>query len=276
MNISSISFKGGYNRTRTSRPVGTSKFERQPVSDALERTGRKPRTQKGAKKKNTPLKTMLKSFTAGVAATILVNTGAAQLNKPADVITVPYNNSVSITDIAQTYNADLNSILDYNHITEDTDLDEITELQIPTTYDYIQNEIDSLQEKLFDDKLEPEERTELEEMIQQYQAKQELQSHLATVYTDGKYVYFEIKEFDENTPEDIKTRFQYGINVETFKNIFDIKDKAIREENFLDFTWESDAPGGAYKDYTSNNLRPGRTIKVPVNAIKSNNISLDY
>lgn len=278
-----VSFKGSCNnnqaaystKSRSSQHSG-SKMERTPDSDRLEKSTQRPRNIKH-KQKRKPISTIIKSFAGGVAATILVNTAAGIANQTPDKVTIPYNSSVSITEIAETYDTDINAILDINHIDETTDLNEITELIIPSDYDYLTPKIESLQQQLFSQKLSDTQRTEIEQQIDQLIEKQEYQQNIATVYTDGKYVYFEIKDFDENTPEDIKDRFKYGINVETFKNIFDIKDKALRKNNNISYFWTTDDPEyGGYCDYTYAMLHSGQTIKVPVNSIKTNDINFNY
>lgn len=281
-----VSFKGRSNytdSTHTNNKIYTkpriqtgSQLEKSPQFDKLERTTQRPRNIKH-RKRRTPLSTMIKSFAGGVAATILVNTAAGVINQTPDKVTIPYNPSVSITEIAERYDTDINAILDINQIDETTDLNEITELIIPTDYDYLDTKIETLQNKLFSQDLSDTERAEIEQQIEQLIAKQEYQQNIATVYTDGEYIYFELKTFDENTPDDIKDRFKYGINVETFKDIFDIKDKALRKHNNISYIWTTDDPEyGGYLDFTVATLYPGRTVKVPLNAIKTNDINFDY
>ena len=180
-------------------------------------------------------------------------------SQPANVVSIPVEPTTSITEIAKLYDSDVDAILNYNKLSSEADIQNKDSIKVPSKYDYLQEEIDSLQDKLYDKKLTAVERNEIENKLAEYKEKQALQQNVATVYTDGKYVYFTISEA-------IKDLGFSRINVETFKEIFDIKDKALRRHNDLDYTWGRDpeAPpeDNGYRDYTTESLQIGETVKV--------------
>ena len=280
MNISLISFKGDNNRGLDvdipnwvnnrhpqSRRV-TSQYERTPERDTFyssERQTNRPtsrrtgRTSGRNNKKKQIIPVPLKTFAAGVLAALAVTQGAQVINQPSDVISIPVDSSTSLTEIAQNYDSDIDAILSYNDLAEEADISELDSIKVPSSYDYLQNEIDKLQDKLYHSNLSPEERAEIEDKIAEYKEKQQLQQSIANVYTDGKYVYYTIIDI----PEDIGYS---SINVEKFKDIFDIKDGALKKYNDIDYTWafDEDAPpeDEGYRDYTVASLKVGDTVKV--------------
>lgn len=214
------------------------------------------------KRKTTRKRTIL-SVAGGTLAGIILAQGIAAYNQTPKLITVPSNNYSSVYEVADIYGSDADAILAYNGMKDDTEFDGKNEIKVPTMYDYVQDEIDNVQNKLYNANLNSKDRTNLEDKMARLQAKQEIQQKTATVYTDGKFVYFTIKA-------------KGGVNVEEFKQLFDIKDKAIRENNDIEFDWGYSAEEGGYKDYTQYILTSGETIKVPVGAIKTGgNINLD-
>ncbi|MCD7779499.1 MAG: hypothetical protein LUH05_02365 [Candidatus Gastranaerophilales bacterium] len=298
MNISAVSFgnKEDYDIDIPSwvndnhRPQSTlertpqkDQFQKQPVkktshNSSVKKQGNNHKNTKGKRK----IKGSVRGFAAGVLSVLMVNAGIAGVSQigNTNTVTIPYDDSSSIYEIADTYDVDAEAILSYNGITEDTDLEELTEISIPSSYDYIQDEIDSLQEKLYNTKTSDEEREEISEQINALKEKREYQQNIATVYTDGKYVYFEIKEIDENSPEEIYENFKYGINVEIFKDIFDIEDGAVRKYNNLSRVYVSGDPeveeDKGYYSYSNNRFSAGDVIKVPVKSIMTDDISLNY
>lgn len=274
MNISSVSFFGLKNPNyKSGNNIQMHRTNRGASDEYIRSSKKKP----VSKKKKSLIPNGLKTFAAGSALTLLLANGLKDKpNMPANV-TIPFDSSTtSISEIAEIYDTNESFIMLYNDIDNTSDLSEISELKIPSSYDYIQDEIDKLQDDLFSSKLSAEKREELENKVSGLKEKQELQQNAARVYSDGKYVYF-IVNITDNFPEELSDKYKFGINVETFKDLFDIKDKAIRRNNDIDFSWEryEDAPEmGAYKDYTGTRLHSGDVIKVPVSAIKTNDINL--
>ena len=189
--------------------------------------------------------------------------------KPVDIPTVAIHDEVSLEEIAERYNSTANIILDYNDADNIEEIKEKEEIKIPYSYDFIDKEIEELQEKLFSSKLDYEERLELEQKLSNLQAKKELQDSIAEVYSDGKYVYFNLIELKKDAPDSAKEVYENStINVEKFKEIFDIKDGAIKKYNDISYHWDSDDEGyGGYKNYTSARLVAGDTIKVPLRSV---------
>lgn len=290
MDISAISFKGGYNDglevpnwINSRHPQNRRGVERSvyasSVSNPQERayhtsrasqphlrnlqqdtyTPTRKSSRQNTKQKQQIIPKQLKAFAAGVLAALAVTQGAQVVNQPSEVVSIPADSLTSLTEIAQTYDSDIDAILNYNDVVDEADLSQLDEVKVPSNFDYLQDEIDSLQAKLYSGNLSPEERVQIEDKIAQYQEKQELQQSIASVYTDGKFVYYTIVD----VPEDIGFS---GINVEKFKDIFDIKDGALKKYNDIEYTWARDpeAPpeDDGYRDYTVASLKIGDTVKV--------------
>lgn len=207
----------------------------------------------------------------GTVLGLVIPKMAAMANQPAATVTVPLNPAYGIVELAERYNCDLDAIYAFNGLTPYSDMSQVESIKIPTMYSNVQDEIDSLQEQLFNKKLTAEERSILESRISQLQDKKVLQDAIATVYTDGKCVYYHMNEFDENTPQWIREKYPRGVNVEEFKLIFDIKDKAIKNNNKIGYSWGYNSEYGGYMDFTHNMLVSGTDIKVPVSAVRTGN-----
>lgn len=265
---SSVNLNSGYSSPRPS-------FVTTPEGDTYQ-TKKTPKktTNKQAhsrKKAPSPISVATRTFLITLAASAGLNLAVAQADKVPATVTVPITPSSSIVELADTYDVDLDAILDFNDISSEADLAACSEIEIPSTFDYLQVEIDELQNKLFDNDLSKEERAEIEDRINQLEDKRELQQAVATVYTDGKYVYYLINEQSEG--------FSGGINVEVFKDIFDIGDRALRRNNNLDSHWEKDSDNpedDGYYDYTGNYFYSGETYKVRVNDVEKDDINLNY
>ena len=135
------------------------------------------------------------------------------------------------------------------------------ELKIPTEYDCIQPQIDKLVDKLYNSHLSSKKRDDIESKVKDMQDKQEAQQHVAKAYTDGDKVYFLLDFTDENGENLPNAK----INVEAFKDLFNIKDKAIKKYNDLDMVWKKDTnlpEDKGYFDYTGNYFVNGDTIVV--------------
>lgn len=281
-NFSTISFKANISdnldvpsfMNRPSQRVYSSQsLERTPSRDRLERSHTTNRRTSHKHKKSQGRG--LRGFAIGAAAAMLLNFGIAQSKTVPSIVTIPYDASMSITDIAETYNADVNAILDFNNIDEDTDLSSLEEIKIPTSYSATSDKIEQLQNKLYSGKLSEDERSEIEEQIAQLQDKQALQNEIANVYTDGKYVYIQIKAPSEDSSEQAQNLLGYGgINAERLKDVFDIEDGAIRKNNNVSSQWKAyedafpEGPSG-YFDYTGVFISSGDTIKVPLKSIET-------
>ena len=156
--------------------------------------------------------------------------------------------------VANLYDTDANLILAYNGAESVEDLAGKSQVSVPKLFDPLQDKIEALQEKLYDDNLTVEEQLSLQDEIETLQDKQQTQKEVAWSYQDGKYVYFIMNE---------------TTNAEEFKQIYGIKDKALRRYNDLDCTYETIDNGpnendGHYKDYTGALLYKGNTYKVKV------------
>lgn len=261
-------FNNGYSSPRPS-------FVTPPESDTYQarKTPKKNVNKQvhSRKKAPSPFTVAKNTFLITLAAAAGINLAVAQADKVPATVTVPVSPESSLVELAETYDVDIDAIIDFNNISRASDLSGRSKIEIPSTYDYLQDEIDELQDKLYDDDLSKEERREIEDRISQLDAKRELQKAVATVYTDGKFVYYLINEESE--------AFSGGINVEEFKEIFDIEDGALRAYNSLDSDWrkDSDHPDDdGYYDYTGNYFRSGETYKVRLRNVEKNDINLDY
>lgn len=281
MNISQISFCGS-NQSRYGRYEST-KTSSNPYVRKAASTRENLRTSSGipeddytfTTRKSTRKNKKLNPWKAaciGLALANVINFAAVKGNNPQDAATITAPAGTSIIDIADIYGVDADIIQQYNHLDSDY-ITYSTELIIPTEYDYIGDEIESLKEDLYRKSTSQEERAEIEERIQALQNKQTIQQQIAQCYTDGEYIYFKITLPKDDTATSVQQEYKYGINVEEFKFLFDIKDSAIKDNNNISFTWDSDEYGG-FQNYSTETLRDGQVIKVPMNAIKTNNIQL--
>lgn len=273
MNISAISFTGNHKSSYTqSFGRNSHRYNDTSYKDEFKRSEIiNPRYPHKEKHNNKSLLAIpITTVGAGTALALILTFGSPAAPEPCK--TLPFNgNENSIVAIAEENNCDLDFLLEYNNIDRNTDLNTVSEISIPSSYDYIQDEVDKITEKLASSTLSDKKRTELEEKINALQTKQHEQNQVAEVYTDGEYIFFNININEDDSND----KYKYGINVETFKKLFDIEDGAIRKYNNLDVRWESDANGeGSYMDYTYNWFHNGDVIKVPVSAIQTKNINL--
>lgn len=268
MNIESISFAGNYNNNH--RVSGQYLSRQSSRNDALQRTPQadtyQPRPRSSASRKRQPIiPTPVKAFAAGILAAITIGKGMDMANTPAALVSIPVDPSTSIVQIADLYGTSVEAILAYNDLTMDTDLSSVNSISVPTNYDYLQNEIDQLQAQLYDKHLSASKRDEITNEIEQCRNRQALQQSIATTYTDGKYIYFTIIDPPAGTGNN-------SINIETFKNIFEIKEGALRSNNHLDSTWRRDPDANpedkGYFDYTGHRLTAGDTVKVRMDDIQ--------
>ncbi len=195
-----------------------------------------------------------------------------------DVIEVPVryygdDSEYFLSQVADEYDFDLDLIKDYNGIKDSDDLADMKKILIPQKFDYLEEEKDELWDKLYTKNLSDEEREDAINKIHQYEDKQNAQQNVARVYTDGQFVYFKI-----NLGVDSEGRQIDAIYCEDFKDLFDIKDGAIRTYNKVDSTWhpsdDPDKPKGEF--YYSDFFENGRTIKVRPKDIDRKNISENY
>lgn len=273
MNINAISFKGNYRNTNNKTYRNTSRRNNDTrYRDEFQHSNiispRYPNTKNKSGKKL--LAIPFATATLGTTVALMLTfSNPSPAEPPKNIQFNP--NETSITEIAEENNCDLDFLLDYNNIGPNTDLSSISEVLVPSSFDYLQTEIERIEELLKDEKLKEAKREELEATLSAIQSKKNEQDNVAQVYTDGEFVYLSIniEENDENE------KYKYGINVETLKKLFDIKDGAIRENNALEVRWESYENGeGSYKDYTYNWFHNGDIIKVPVSAIQTKDINL--
>ncbi len=203
------------------------------------------------------------AFLAGAAFASGVSAAKAPKPVPEEVAVIFNPSDDTMDKFADLYGTDEDIIRLYNNIPQNSDLDEITQITIPSEYDNIQTEIESEQDKLFKKNLSQDKRTSIEENIQALKAKQSLQQKVATSFTDGEYVYYSLNNIEE-LPE-----YENGINIEDFKKLFDIEDGAIQKYNSLEnCQWSVDENGkGGTIDFTKSYLHSGDLIKVDSEAV---------
>ncbi len=269
MNISQVSFCGnnGYSQY-DSRRQNTERIRQ----DLRKETGfdsyvssaqKAPRTNKGHKKQASNPYKWICLLMAMLKISSMV---AGGVTEPQDVSDVKAKAGENVDKYAIVYNIPAEVIMDYNNLSSSvfgTD----TTISIPSLYDHVGSEIDELQDDLYRRGTDVEEADEITEQIEDLQVVQQLQSEIATMYTDGDFVYFLLTLPTDETATDIQKQYNGSINVEEFKDIFGIKDEVIRKHNNVDYSWGSNEYGG-YKDYTGNQLVNGQTIKVPTSAVK--------
>lgn len=269
MNISKVSFCGNSNysqydnygrnteRVRTDLRKSTGFDEYVSSSD---KTSKKPSHSK--KKSHNPYKTLCLLYVFMKIGTMF--TGG--LLDPQDETTINAKAGEDINDYALVYDMPVEAIMDYNNLTSSILGKDMT-ISIPSSFDHVGSEIDELQKDLYRRTTNAEEAAEIAQEIEELQDVQKLQSEIAKMYTDGDFVYFYITLPTDETASETQLQYNGHINVETFKDIFGIKDGVIRKHNNMDYAWGSNEYGG-YKDYTVNTLRNGQTIKVPTSAVK--------
>ena len=262
----------GDKRTKRSLP----QYQYPPKDDIII-VGTKQNSQRNRvnhKRKKSVIPLPVKTFAAGVASVLLLNFGTAIAEPTKDVAKVPFDGTpYSLTEIAEQYGCDEDIIRQYNGIKNDEDLNSLPEILVPTKYNYIDDEIEKLQESLYSSKLSAEERNGIEDKISALKDKQAMQQQVAKAYTDGKYIYYIINLTDENGQP-----FQGGINVETFKDLFDIKDGQIKRYNDLTSVWRKDTDfeeDKGYFDYTGNIFHTGDVIKVSDKGVDTKDIDLE-
>lgn len=269
MNISKVSFCGNSNysqydnygrnteRVRTDLRKSTGFDEYVSSSD---KTSKKPSHSK--KKSHNPYKTLCLLYVFMKIGTMF--TGG--LLDPQDETTINAKAGEDINDYALVYDMPVEAIMDYNNLTSSILGKDMT-ISMPSSFDHVGSEIDELQKDLYRRTTNAEEAAEIAQEIEELQDVQKLQSEIAKMYTDGDFVYFYITLPTDETASETQLQYNGHINVETFKDIFGIKDGVIRKHNNMDYAWGSNEYGG-YKDYTVNTLRNGQTIKVPTSAVK--------
>ncbi len=127
----------------------------------------------------------------------------------------------------------------------------------PENYDYMEQAIENAQDPL-----------EKAALI----SKQEKQDEIATSYRDGNFVYYVINPSDEGNESN-------SINAKQFKDLFDIKDGALKKYNHLNRYYTDTAPDpdghrGIYT-YDFHVFEEGDMIKVPISAIETDDIDLE-
>ena len=269
MNISKVSFCGNSNysqydnygrnteRVRTDLRKSTGFDEYVSSSD---KTSKKPSHSK--KKSHNPYKTLCLLYVFMKIGTMF--TGG--LLDPQDETTINAKAGEDINDYALVYDMPVEAIMDYNNLSSPILGTNMT-ISMPSSFDHVGSEIDELQEDLYRRTTSAEEAIEIAQEIEELQDVQKLQSEIAKMYTDGDFVYFYITLPTDETASETQLQYNGHINVESFKDIFGIKDGVIRKHNDMDYSWGSNEYGG-YKDYTGNTLWNGQTIKVPTSAVK--------
>lgn len=172
-----------------------------------------------------------------------------------NTIVMPYNDGVTdIYGAARVFGSDIDTI----QVSQDK-----KRVSIPARFDYLEDLIE--QERSEARRLDNEDKiAQKYRYIQKLMEKQNYQQEIATVYTDGKSVYFKILPDDENSM----------ISVEDFKKIFDIKDGALSqyEGNGISGDWSL----GEYQEGGNQFLTSGTVLTVSIDDIDVKNINLNY
>ncbi len=267
MNITPITFKGiddkykhTNRRTSSSNRVQT----HQRTSQRDEYVSRRSESSRNPRRTNNHKKSRatVKGFIAGLATALAINGGMSVLDKKNDVVKVKFSPAeTTLSELAEQYDCDEDIIRDFNEKDGKLQFTKNGELKIPTEYDCIQPQIDKLVDKLYNSHLSSKKRDEIESKVKDLQEKQDAQQHVAKTYTDGDKVYFLFDFTDENGENQPYAR----INVETFKDLFNIKDEAIKKYNDLHAVWKKDTnlpEDKGYFDFTGNYFVNGDTILV--------------
>jgi hypothetical protein len=218
-----------------------------------------------------------KTLLAGSALALLLSNIPAKSLNPKGNLTIPFDSkNTSIAEISKTYNVDEDAITAYNNIQDNADVSEISEIKVPSSFDYLQNRIEEKQTELYSENLSEEDRKNTEKEIEALFKKQEEQNQIANVYSDGEFVYLNINISDD-LPSDLKEKYKFGINIETLKKLFDIADGGIENNNELNVRDDAYGKYGNdnYKDYTQNWFHNGDVVKVPVSSIQKDGINLN-
>ncbi len=274
MNISSVSFgsQRQVHHNYKNRPIQAQSHRsvQRPVSRPVYDDKFVSNNKKPQKKKQVLIPTPLKTFILGVVLTGGLNSCLSHNADNVKPVVIPFDSTnTSISDIADIYDINEEAILAYNNVEEESELENNEEIRIPAAYDALNDKIEELKKELYSSKLSDKKRQNIEDSISDLEHTKFIQNSIASAYTDGKMVYFTILEPSEDLPEEISEIYNGSINVENFKDLFNIKDKAIREHNDIGFNYEYNGyDGHAYKDYTGTYLYAGDVIKVPLSAIK--------
>lgn len=207
---------------------------------------------------------VLRGIVAGIGAlgcVVCLNSKPAE--EMPDAVSIHANYGTSVTQLAEIYGSDADVIIEAN----DLDGEKMTKsmkLVIPSEYTPVNDEIKELQEKLFSSKLDDKERTEIENKIYDLKNMISMQSEIAQTYSDGEFIYFKLTLPTDETATDTQAVYNGAINVEEFKQIFNIADGAIKDNNNIGFKWIED---GTVMSYSDQDLYDGDIVKVPVESI---------
>ena len=285
MNIQSVSFMGTYQnprnyKTKSANPVKKStnpKYKNPNTQDEFRSSRSKQNPQKNKvthKRKKSLVPLPVKTFAAGVATVLLLNSGNSIGKATKDVVNVQFDgNPYTLIEIADQYGCDEDIIRQYNGIESDADINSLSSLKVPKEYNYLDDEIEKLQETLYSSKLSDEERKDTAEKVEALKNKKSMQEQVAKAYTDGKYIYYIINLTMDNGKD-----FYSGINVEKFKDLFDIKDGQIKTYNKLNYFWSKDTnfeEDKGYFDFTGHIFHTGDVVKISAKGVDTKNIDLE-
>ncbi len=255
-----------YSNNNQNSSKKTSYHKTRPNTDTYEFSHKPPQ------KKN---KHVLPKKLTVILASMAIGAGGhavATRDKIPSPVVIHYNAAETpIENVADIYDTDETAILAFNDIQDEDELYSKENLIIPYSYDTLDEKIENIQKKLYNSDLTLEQREELTDKYKELAHTKFVRENIAETYTDGKFMYYVIKPVTEDTTYDAAKLYSFdSINVEDFKQVFNIKDKAIRKYNNIHFTYEKDSyeTSGGYKDYTGAYLKAGETIKVPLSAIK--------
>ncbi len=218
-------------------------------------------TRKAVKK---PAHTVRNAYIAGfmtaLAAIFSANLYEDVKNYTPDNVTISYDSEDdNLETIAEMYDSSSYIITARNGINENGE-GNIQELVVPRKISLLDEKIEDIQDNLYSSKISQEKREEKQEQLNKYNNIKTHQNSVADVYKEDGYTYFVIRPDVDR------------INVEAFKNLFAIKDGAIKKNNEISYKYVEDKnySGGGYIDWSEANLYAGDTIKV-----KNNQIDLD-
>lgn len=235
MNISPVSFSG----IRTNP-----KYNRNNDDN----TKSKPGIQSQVKKN-------LRNALTGTALLVMLTNSANTIAQKNNLINVDFENDFPPVSLVET-------------------VDVLPQPTMPLSYDYIESLIATNNGQLRSNNIPDDKKAEIQRKIVALRRKRTEQMNVASMNLDGDKLYIQI-DFKENMPETLKEKYKYGINIENFKRLFDIKDGAIEQNNDLVSRIEYDPNSKSYYyDYTHNWFRNGKTIVVPIDSINMSHIDL--
>ena len=182
----------------------------------------KEQTRQSRHRKLVNENSFLRLLSLGLITTTLTSCLNSQPTETPDAVTINPSYGTSLSQIAEIYGSDEDIIIEANNL-EDNKVPYNARLVIPSKYTQLEDEIKELQNELYSPDLKADKRQEIESKILELQNKQYIQEQIAQAYTDGEFVYFKITLPTDETASNIQSSYNGAINVESFKEIFNIE-----------------------------------------------------